>query len=65
MKTYSDNVPKEENTVVRFPSLKYGDGFQKRVASIADDRALGECELHTFQDMKWNDKQQCPIKYRS
>jgi len=29
------------------------------------DQALGEWELHTLQDMRWNDNHQRPIKYWS
>jgi hypothetical protein len=65
MKTYSNNVLKEENTALRFPRVKNGDGIQKFVASRPDDLALGEWELHTLEDMRWNDNQQCPIRYWS
>jgi hypothetical protein len=65
IKTYYDNTLKEENTALRFPSIKNRDGVQKLVASMPGDLALGEWELHTLEDMKWNDNHQCPIKYWS
>jgi len=64
-KTYYDNVLQEGNTVVRFPSFKKGDCVQKLVASMPDDQALGQWELHTLEDMRWNDNHQHLIKYWS
>jgi hypothetical protein len=55
MKTYYNNVPKEDNTALRFPRFKNGDCVQKLVASMSDDLALAEWELHTLEDMKWKD----------
>jgi len=56
---------KEENTTLRFPSFTNGDGVKKPVASMPDDQALMEWELHTLEDMRWNDNHQRPIKYWS
>jgi hypothetical protein len=65
MKTYDDNMLKEENTTLRFRSFRDGDGVQKLVASMADNLALREWELRTLNDMRWNDIHQRPIKYWS
>jgi hypothetical protein len=65
MKTDYDNVVKEANTALSFPSFKNGDGVQKLVASMPDDMALREWELHTLEDMRWNDNHQHPIEYWS
>jgi hypothetical protein len=65
MKTYYDKVLMEENTSLHFPSFNNGDGVQKLVADMPDDQALGEWELHTLEDMRWNDNHQRPIKYGS
>jgi hypothetical protein len=32
---------------------------------MPDDLAHGQWELHTLQDMRWNENHQCPIKYWS
>jgi len=65
MNTYYDNVQKEGTTALRFPSFENGDGVQKLVASMPVDLALGEWELPTLEDMRWNDNHQCPVKYWS
>jgi len=65
MKTYYDKVLKEENTTLRLPRFKNGDGIHKLVASMPVDEALGEWELHTLEVMRWNDNHQRPIKFWS
>jgi hypothetical protein len=62
METYCDDVLKEENTDLRFPSFKDVDGVQKLVDSMQDDQVLGEWKLHTLEHMGWHDNHQCPIK---
>jgi hypothetical protein len=42
---------KEENTALRFPSFKNRDAVQKLVASMRDNQAVGEWELHTLEYM--------------
>ena len=65
MKTYYDNVLREEHTALRFQSFKNGDGVQMLVATMPDDLGLGEWELHNLEDMRWNDNHHRPIKYGS
>jgi hypothetical protein len=65
IKTYFGNVLKEENTALRYPRFKNRDAIQKLVASMPDALAVGEWELHTLEDMRWNDNHQRPIKYWS
>jgi hypothetical protein len=65
MKTYDDNVLKEENTALHHPSFENGNSIQKLVANMPDNLAPGEWELHTLEDMKWSDNHQRPIKYWS
>jgi hypothetical protein len=65
MKTYQDNVLSEEYSTLCFSSFNNCDGIQKLVASMADDQALREWEVHTLHYMRWNGNHQCPIKYWS
>jgi len=65
MTTYYEKMLKEENSALHFPSFKNVGGVQKLVASMPDDLALGEWELHTLEDMRCNDNHKHPIKYWS
>jgi hypothetical protein len=65
IKTYYDNLLKEENTPLHFRSFKNGDGIQKLVATIADEEALWVWELPILEDMRWNDNHKWLIKYWS
>jgi len=56
---------RKKTPALRFPTFKNGDGVQKLVASMPDDQALWEWELHTPEDMWWYDNHQWPIKYWS
>jgi len=40
MKTYYDNMLRERNTNLCFPSFNNGDGVQKLMASMPDDQTL-------------------------
>jgi len=52
---YYDKTLKAENTALGFASFKNGDGVQELLASMPDDHTLGEWELHTLEDVRWND----------
>jgi len=65
MMMYYDNMLKAENTTLHFPRFKNRNGVPQLVAGMPDDQALGEWELHTLEDIRWNDNHQRPIKYWS
>jgi hypothetical protein len=60
---YNDNVLKEENTTLHFPSFKNGDGNRKLRAIIPSNSSLSEWELHTCEVMRWNEIYQRAFKY--
>jgi len=62
MKTYYNNMLKEEYTTLHCPSFKNQDGIQKLVVSMQFDLALREWEPDTLEDMRWNENHQRPIK---
>jgi hypothetical protein len=51
MNTNYDNGLKEEYTALHFPSFENRDGIQMLIATMSDDLALEEWELHSFEDM--------------
>jgi len=53
----------KQSTAVCFPSFTNVGGIQKLLVSMSDDQAFGEWELHTLEDMGWNDDRQYRIKY--
>jgi hypothetical protein len=65
MKMYYDNVLKGGITAPHFPIFKNRDGVPKLVASMPDNQVVGEWELHTLDDIRWNDNRQPPVKYCS
>jgi protocatechuate 3,4-dioxygenase beta subunit len=65
LKTYYNNLLKEENTCPHFPIFIKKDGVYELNARMPDDQALGEWKLHTLKDMRWNPNHHRPIKYWS
>jgi hypothetical protein len=65
LETDYDNVVKEDNTALHFPSFEIGDGVQQLMPSMLDNEGLGEWELHTVEDMRLNYNHQGHIKYWS
>jgi hypothetical protein len=62
MQTYYDYMLKDESTALDFPSSKNGAGGQKLLASMPDHQAPDEWELHTLENLIWNDNHQWVIK---
>jgi len=62
---YYANMLKEKITALHFQSFKNRNREQKLVASMPDEQALGEWELHTLKDMRWNANHPHPIHYWS
>jgi hypothetical protein len=53
LKTYYNNLLKEENTCPHFPIFIKKDCVHELNARMPDDQALGEWKLHTLKDMRW------------
>jgi hypothetical protein len=62
---YYGNILREKITALRGRTFQNGDTVQMLTPTKPDDQNLGEWELHTVEDMKWNDNHQHPIKYWS
>lgn len=62
---FYNNVLKEDNPALHFPSVQNKDGVQKKVASMPDDLTRAEWALSTLDDIKSNDYHLCTIKYWS
>jgi len=56
-----DNMLRKQNTALRFGSIQKGDTVQKLVASTPEDYTLGVSEIHTLEDVRWNDNHERPI----
>jgi len=65
VKMYYHNMRQEENPTLCFLSFKTEDWVLMLVATKSDVLAVGEWELQTLEDMRWNDNYQRPIKYWS
>jgi len=65
MKTYYDNVLKEETTTLCLVTITNRDGILQLVASMQDDQAPREWELQIDKDMGWYDNYQSPMIYWS
>jgi hypothetical protein len=62
IETYYDNLMKAENTRLHFSSFKNGHCVRKLVATLQANQALREWDLHTLEELRWNDKHQCLVK---
>lgn len=63
MKTYQNNVLKEENTTMCVHSIKHGDGVNLLVARMQHNQAPRDRELHTPNHTRLNANHEHHIKH--